>query len=242
MVQLKVKSNWDITPLYNVVARIPGAAFPDEWIIRGNHHDAWVNGADDPLSALAALMEEARAYAELLRQGWKPKRTIVYCAWDGEEQALLGSTEWAEEHAEELRRKAVAYINTDSTGRGFLGMSGSHSLEKFINGVARDITDPEEEHPGVEAAAVVAHRRRAAGRAAGTARAAPTCASARSAPAPTTRRSSTTWASRRSTWATAARTAAASTTPSTTISTGTRTSPIPISSTAARWRRPWVRP
>jgi N-acetylated-alpha-linked acidic dipeptidase len=143
VVRLNVKSNWDTVPLYNVIARIPGATFPDEWIIRGNHHDAWVNGAADPDSAMAALMEEARAYAELLRQGWKPKRTIVYCAWDGEEQALLGSTEWAEEHAEELRRKAVAYINTDANGRGYLGMSGSHSLEKFINGVARDITDPE---------------------------------------------------------------------------------------------------
>ena len=147
VVRLKVISNWDIKPLYNVVARIPGATFPDEWIIRGNHHDAWVNGADDPLSALAALMEEARGYAELLRQGWKPKRTIIYCAWDGEEQALLGSTEWVEEHAEELRRKAVAYINTDANGRGYLGMGGSHSLEKFINGVARDITDPEKNIP-----------------------------------------------------------------------------------------------
>ena len=142
-VRLKVKSNWDVKPIYDVVVRIPGTVWPDEWIVRGNHHDAWVNGADDPVSAAAALLEEARGLAELLKQGWKPKRTIVYCLWDGEEEGLLGSTEWGEAHAEELRRHAVAYINTDATGRGFLGMDGSHTLEKFMNGVARDIRDPE---------------------------------------------------------------------------------------------------
>ena len=142
-VRLKVKSNWDLKPLYNVIVKIPGAVFPDEWIIRGNHHDAWVNGAEDPTSGMVAVMEEARGFAELLKQGWKPKRTIILCAWDGEEPGLLGSTEWAETHADELRQKAVAYINSDSNGRGYLGMSGSHTLEKFINGVARDITDPE---------------------------------------------------------------------------------------------------
>jgi N-acetylated-alpha-linked acidic dipeptidase len=142
-VHLKVKSNWDLQPVYNVIARIPGSEFPDEWIVRGNHHDAWVNGAEDPVSAMVAEMEEARALGELLKQGWRPKRTIIYCAWDGEEQGLLGSTEWAEAHADELRRKAVAYINTDANGRGFLSMGGSHTLERFINEVARDITDPE---------------------------------------------------------------------------------------------------
>ena len=142
-VRLKVTSNWEMVTVYNVIARIPGAVYPDEWVLRGNHHDAWVNGATDPVSGMAAMMEEARALGELLKQGWKPKRTIVYCAWDGEEQGLLGSTEWAEEHREELLRKAVAYINSDSNRRGFLSVSGSHTLEKFINGVARDITDPE---------------------------------------------------------------------------------------------------
>src|SRR5262249_29844876 len=140
---LKVKSNWDTKTLYNVIGRIPGSPYVDEWIIRGNHHDAWVNGADDPVSAMVAMMEEARAFGELLKQGWKPKRTIIYCAWDGEEQGLLGSTEWAEEHSQELIQKAVAYINSDSNGRGFLRMSGSHTLEQFINAVARDIEDPE---------------------------------------------------------------------------------------------------
>jgi N-acetylated-alpha-linked acidic dipeptidase len=142
-VRLKVAFNWDIKPVHDVVARIPGAERPDEWIVRGNHHDAWVNGAEDPVSGLVPLLEEARALGLLLKEGWKPKRTIVYCAWDGEEPMLLGSTEWAEAHAEELRQKAVAYVNTDGNGRGYLGMQGSHTLEHFMNGVARDVEDPE---------------------------------------------------------------------------------------------------
>jgi len=142
-VHLKLKFNWDRKPLYDVIARIPGAAYPDEWIVRGNHHDAWVNGAEDPISGAIALMEEARAMATLVKQGWKPKRTIVFCLWDGEEPGLLGSTEWAEAHDEELGRKAAVYINSDSNSRGYLGVEGSHSLEHFINGVARDIEDPE---------------------------------------------------------------------------------------------------
>jgi N-acetylated-alpha-linked acidic dipeptidase len=146
-VHLKVEFNWDSPKIYDVVARIPGSAYPDEWIVRGNHHDAWVNGADDPISGASALMEEARSLAELQKQGWKPKRTIIYCLWDGEEEGLLGSTEWAEEHDQELRRHAAIYINSDSNGRGYLGMAGSHSLEKFMNGVARDIEDPEKKIP-----------------------------------------------------------------------------------------------
>jgi N-acetylated-alpha-linked acidic dipeptidase len=126
-----------------VIVRIPGSAFPDEWVIRGNHHDAWVNGAQDPVSGLVPLMEEMRAFGTLLKQGWRPKRTIIYCAWDGEEPGLLGSTEWAEAHADELRRKAAVYVNTDGNGRGMLQVEGSHTLEKFINGVAREIEDPE---------------------------------------------------------------------------------------------------
>lgn len=142
-VRMKLEFNWDIKKIYNVIARIKGAELPDQWIIRGNHHDAWVNGADDPISGLVAEMEEARAIGELLRSGWKLRRTIIYAAWDAEEQGLIGSTEWAETHADELRQKAAVYINTDSNGRGFLGMGGSHTLEKFINGVGRDIPDPQ---------------------------------------------------------------------------------------------------
>jgi N-acetylated-alpha-linked acidic dipeptidase len=142
-VHLRLKFNWDIKRLYNVIVRIPGSEYPDEWVIRGNHHDAWVNGASDPVSGTVAEMEEARALAEMLKQGWKPKRTILYCFWDGEEPGLLGSTEWAETHAAELQQHAVAYINSDGNGRGFLGVSGSHTLENFINGVMKDVQDPE---------------------------------------------------------------------------------------------------
>jgi N-acetylated-alpha-linked acidic dipeptidase len=142
-VHLKVVFSWDTKRLYNVIARIQGSAYPDEWIIRGNHHDAWVNGASDPVSGMAAELEEARALGALLKQGWKPKRTIVYAAWDGEEEGLLGSTEWVEQHASELEQRAVVYINTDANGRGFLGAGGSHALEGFLNGVAKDVQDPE---------------------------------------------------------------------------------------------------
>jgi N-acetylated-alpha-linked acidic dipeptidase len=142
-VHLKVKSNWGLKPVYDVIAKIPGSTAPDEWVLRGNHHDAWVNGAEDPTSGMVAVLEEGRALGELLKQGWKPKRTIILCAWDGEEPGLLGSTEWAEEHADELKAHAVAYVNSDSNGRGYLGIEGSHTLEKFTNEVSRDISDPE---------------------------------------------------------------------------------------------------
>ncbi|HSZ59136.1 MAG TPA: M28 family metallopeptidase [Tepidisphaeraceae bacterium] len=142
-VHLKVAANWDIKPIYDVIAKIPGAESPDQWIIRGNHHDAWVNGAADPISGQITQLEEARAMGELLKQGWKPKRTIIFCAWDGEEPGLLGSTEWCEDHADELIAHAALYVNSDTNDRGFLSAEGSHSLEKFVNSVARDIIDPE---------------------------------------------------------------------------------------------------
>jgi N-acetylated-alpha-linked acidic dipeptidase len=142
-VHLKVFSNWDIKTLYDVIAKIPGSTDPDEWVIRGNHHDAWVNGASDPISGATAELEEARSLGELLKQGWKPRRTIVYCVWDGEEPGLLGSTEWVETHIAELKQKGVMYLNSDSNGRGYVFLEGSHGLEHFINGVAGDIKDPE---------------------------------------------------------------------------------------------------
>ena len=142
-VHLRVKSEWSLKTINDVIAKMPGTTEADEWVIRGNHHDAWVNGAEDPISGLVAELEEARALGALHKQGWRPKRTIIYAAWDGEEPGLLGSTEWAETHADELAQHAVAYINSDTNGRGYLGIEGSHSLEKFIDGVARDVTDPE---------------------------------------------------------------------------------------------------
>ena len=142
-VELEVAFDWDLEPAYNVIGKLAGAEAPDQWILRGNHHDAWVNGARDPISGLVALMEEARAIGELAAGGWRPKRTIVFAAWDAEEPGLIGSTEWAELHADTLRANAVAYINTDGNSRGFLNMGGSHSLERLINGIARDVTDPQ---------------------------------------------------------------------------------------------------
>jgi N-acetylated-alpha-linked acidic dipeptidase len=142
VVRLRASFDWSVRPIYNVIARIPGRELPDEWIIHGNHHDAWVNGADDPTSGNVALMEEARALAELLKSGWRPRRTIILASWDAEEWGLIGSTEWAEKHAAELDRKAVVYFNSDSTSKGRLNLGGSHTLERFLNEVARDIADP----------------------------------------------------------------------------------------------------
>lgn len=142
-VHLKVAFDWSLKRVHNVIARLEGSAYPDEWVVRGNHHDAWVNGAQDPASGMAAELEEARALGELVRQGWRPRRTIVYAAWDGEEQGLLGSTEWVEHHQAELREKAVVYINTDGNGRGFLNAGGSHALEAVVNDVARNVEDPQ---------------------------------------------------------------------------------------------------
>ncbi|HEX8071331.1 MAG TPA: transferrin receptor-like dimerization domain-containing protein [Pyrinomonadaceae bacterium] len=142
-VHLKLEFDWQRVPARDVIARLPGAERPEEWIVRGNHHDAWVNGADDPISGLVAEMAEAEALGALVKTGWRPRRSIVYCAWDGEEPGLLGSTEWVEAHADLLAQKAVLYVNTDSNERGFLNVGGSHTLEKFVNEVGRDVTDPQ---------------------------------------------------------------------------------------------------
>ncbi len=142
-VHLKLKFSWDIVPAYNVVARIKGTEFPDEWIMRGNHRDGWVFGAADPISGQVAMLAEAQAIGKLVKQGFKPKRTILFASWDGEEPGLLGSTEWVEYHRDEIDEKMVAYLNTDGSGRGFLGMGGSHTMQAFINQVAGDVEDPQ---------------------------------------------------------------------------------------------------
>jgi N-acetylated-alpha-linked acidic dipeptidase len=142
-VHLAVKSDWSLKTLYDVIAVMKGSTRPNEWIVRGNHRDGWVFGADDPLSGQVALMSEAKALGALAKTGWRPDRTLVYASWDGEEPGLLGSTEWAETHADELQAKAVLYINTDDTSRGFLGAEGSHTLQHFVNSIARDVPDPQ---------------------------------------------------------------------------------------------------
>jgi N-acetylated-alpha-linked acidic dipeptidase len=142
-VRLAVKSDWSLKPAYNVIAKLPGKDRPDEWIVRGNHHDAWVFGASDPLSGNVAMLSEAKALGELKKAGWQPSRTIVYTSWDAEEPLLLGSTEWAEHHGAELQKKAVVYINSDSNGRGFLSAEGSHQYQHFVNQVAGAVKDPQ---------------------------------------------------------------------------------------------------
>ncbi len=142
--------DWSLQPVHDVIAVLPGGELPDEWIVRGNHHDAWVNGATDPVSGMVALLAEAKAIGALVKAGMRPRRTLVYAAWDGEEPGLLGSTEWAETHLAELREKAVAYLNTDSVTRGFLQAAGSHSLERLVNEVGRAVLDPERAVPVLE--------------------------------------------------------------------------------------------
>lgn len=149
-VHLKLEFDWQLAEVRDVIAKIPGSERPDEWVIRGNHHDGWVFGASDPLTGMVSLMEEAKGVGALLKTGWKPRRTMIYCAWDGEEPALLGSTEWAEQHAEELQKHAAVYVNSDSTSRGFIHFGGSHTLELFAGQVARDQIDPETHVPVAE--------------------------------------------------------------------------------------------
>ena len=142
-VHLKVLSDWNQKTLYDVIATLHGALEPDRWIVRGNHHDGWVFGATDPLAGQVALMAEAKAIGKLFKEGWRPRRTLVYASWDGEEPGLLGSTEWAEQHADELKAKAALYVNSDTNGRGYVGVSGSHALQHFASEAARDVKDPE---------------------------------------------------------------------------------------------------
>lgn len=142
-VHLKLEFSWDQVDCHNVIGQLKGSQYPDEWVIRGNHHDAWTYGANDPISGLAALLEEARVLGEMSKQGWKPKRTMIFCAWDGEEPGLIGSTEWVEDHAAELQQKCVAYINSDASGRGYLEAGGSHALETMMDEIAKAVTDPQ---------------------------------------------------------------------------------------------------
>ena len=142
-VRLKLEFDWKLEPAHNVIAVLKGSRFPDQWVLRGNHHDAWVHGAADPVSGMVALMEEARAVGMLAKKGMRPGRTLVYCGWDAEEPGLIGSTEWVEDHLQELQQKAVAYINTDGNGRGFLGAGGSHSLQTMVSEAAASVPDPQ---------------------------------------------------------------------------------------------------
>ncbi len=142
-VHLKLSFKWELKPAYNVIAHLKGTDFPEQWVLRGNHHDAWVHGASDPVSGMVALLEEARVIGEMAKKGMGNRRTLVYCAWDAEEPGLIGSTEWVEDHKKELQEKAVAYINSDSNGRGFLSAGGSHTLQAMVSEVAGEVKDPQ---------------------------------------------------------------------------------------------------
>ena len=243
-VHLKVKSNWDIKPIYNVIARIPGVHVSRRVDpARQSSRRLGQRRRRIRISGASALLEEARAFGELLKQGWKPKRTIVYCVWDGEEEGLLGSTEWAEEHADELQRHAAVYINSDGNGRGYLAMSGSHSLEKFINGVARDINDPEKNITAWKRSQLHAYLEAATPESRQEVRQRPDlridALGSGSDYTAFHRSPGHCFAESRHS---AAKMAAASTIPSTTTTTGTRIFPTAISSTGARWRKPSAAP
>lgn len=141
-VNLHLEFDWSLRTAYHPIGRLKGSVYPDEWIMRGNHHDGWAFGASDPISGMVSLMEEARAIGELVKMGWRPKRSLIYAGWDAEEPGLLGSTEWVEYHRDEIKEKMIVYINTDGTGVGYLSMGGSHSLEKFVNEIIREVNDP----------------------------------------------------------------------------------------------------
>ncbi len=140
---LAVKSDWGLKTIYDVIATMRGSELPDQWVIRGNHHDGWVFGASDPLSGQVALMAEAKAIGAMVAQGYHPRRTLIYASWDAEEPMLLGSTEWVETHADALKKHAVLYINSDGNGRGILSAGGSADLTHLVNQVATEVTDPE---------------------------------------------------------------------------------------------------
>ena len=142
-VHMKIGQNYSVRPIWNVIATLKGREAPDQWVIGGNHRDAWVHGANDPNSGTITMLEVARGIGALTRNGWRPRRTLVLCSWDGEEYGLLGSTEWCETNAAELKQKAVAYVNVDAAVGGHdFGVSGAHALGDVITEVINDVKDP----------------------------------------------------------------------------------------------------
>ncbi len=142
-VHLKTDIEFVTKTIWDVITRIDGAVENDRWVVLGNHRDAWVFGAVDPNSGTTAMIEVGRGLGQLLKSGWKPRRAIVLCSWDAEEQGLIGSTEWAEEKASELKEKAVVYLNMDAAVSGpNFGASSVPSLWKLIRSTAQDIRDP----------------------------------------------------------------------------------------------------
>jgi N-acetylated-alpha-linked acidic dipeptidase len=141
-VKMHLKQDYQFRTLWDVVGRVNGSDLPDQWVVVGNHRDAWVYGAVDPNSGTAAMLESVHGVGELLKSGWKPKRTLIFGSWDGEEEGLIGSTEWVEQHESELRN-SPAYFNVDVAVSGpKFGASSVPSLKQFIRDIARDVPSP----------------------------------------------------------------------------------------------------
>jgi N-acetylated-alpha-linked acidic dipeptidase len=141
-VKMHLKQDYRFRTLWDVIGRVRGSEFPDEWVVAGNHRDAWVYGAVDPNSGTAAMLEAVHGVGELLKSGWKPKRTMIFGSWDGEEEGLIGSTEWAEQHESELGR-ASAYFNMDVAVSGpKFGASAVPSLKQFLRDVTKAVPSP----------------------------------------------------------------------------------------------------
>ena len=142
-VKMHLKQDYQYRTIWDVIGRIRGSEFPDEWVVAGNHRDAWVYGAVDPNSGTAAMLESVRGLGELLKSGWKPKRTMIIASWDAEEEGLIGSTEWGEEHADELKH-AVSYFNMDVGVSGAkFGASAVPSLKEFLREVTKSVPSPQ---------------------------------------------------------------------------------------------------
>lgn len=141
-VKMHLKMDYQYRTIWDVIGRVRGAELPDEYVLAGNHRDAWVYGAADPNSGTAAMLESVHGLGALLKSGWKPKRTIIFGSWDGEEEGIIGSTEWAEQHASDLS-KAVAYFNLDTavSGQNF-GASTTPSLKQFMRDVTKVVPSP----------------------------------------------------------------------------------------------------
>jgi N-acetylated-alpha-linked acidic dipeptidase len=142
-VKMHLKQDYQFRNIWDVIGKVKGTSLPDEWVVAGNHRDAWVYGAVDPNSGTASMLETVHGFGELLKSGWKPKRTIVFGSWDAEEEGLIGSTEWGEDHAQELGN-ADAYFNMDVavSGRKF-GASGTPTLKEFIREIAKAVPSPQ---------------------------------------------------------------------------------------------------
>jgi N-acetylated-alpha-linked acidic dipeptidase len=150
-VRLRLKSDWSVRPIVNVIGILRGKEEPGKIVMAGGHRDAWTFGGRDPISGAVSLLETARILGELARQGYRPKRTIAFASWDAEEYGLIGSTEYAEEFGPKLQRELIVYLNRESYTKGDFGAGGVHSLQPFLNEVTKDVRMPDSDQSIFEA-------------------------------------------------------------------------------------------